>query len=370
MNPLPPARFHWFLPTGGDGRRLDGAVHGLGIGGPTDGAHGGSTAGARPASLAYLSQLAHAADTLGYDSVLTPTGAHCEDAWITTAALIAQTTRLKFLVAFRPGLIEPALAAHMAATFQRLSAGRLLLNVVIGSGDAEQAGYGDPLGHDDRYVRAGEFLDVVRRSWSGQTFSHHGVFYDIADGLLREPPGPIPTVYLGGSSEPAIDLAARHADVYLTWGEPPPLVAEKIERVRERSAGKPIRFGIRLHVIARDSSEQAWRDADGLIAGLSDETIAAGQQRLRSLESVGQRRMLDLHGGRRDQLVVGPNLWAGIGLVRGGAGTALVGSHAEVAERIQEYRELGIEEFILSGYPHLEEAYAFAEGVRPLVNSS
>jgi alkanesulfonate monooxygenase len=164
-----------------------------------------------------------------------------------------------------------------------------------------------------------------------------------------------------------MDLAARHADVYLTWGEPPSLVAEKIERVRERCPGLRIRFGIRLHVITRDSSEQAWRDADALIAGLSDDAIAVGQARLRTLESVGQGRMLDLHGGRRDRLVVAPNLWAGIGLVRGGAGTALVGSHEEVAERIQDYRELGIEEFILSGYPHLEEAYAFAEGVRPLI---
>lgn len=364
---LPAATFHWFLPTGGDGRRLGGSVHGLGIGGsgPVE-----RDAGERPASLAYLSQLARAADSLGYEAVLTPTGAHCEDSWIATAALIAETTRLKFLVAFRPGLVEPALAAHMAATFQRLSAGRLLLNVVIGSSTAEQAGYGDALEHDERYERAGEFMDVVRRAWSGAEFDHHGAFYDVSGGRLREPPDPVPDVYLGGSSEPALDLAARHADVYLTWGEPPALVAEKIARVRERCGRKPIRFGIRLHVITRDTSAQAWRDADALIAGLSDDVIAAGQQRLRALESVGQRRMLDLHGGDRHRLVVSPNLWAGIGLVRGGAGTALVGSHAEVAERIEEYRELGIEEFILSGYPHLEEAYAFAEGVRPLVGRS
>ena len=128
-----------------------------------------------------------------------------------------------------------------------------------------------------------------------------------------------------------------------------------------------MRFGLRIHVITRDTEQQAWADADRLIAGLDDATVATRQQGLRALESVGQQRMNALHGGSRDDLVIGPNLWAGIGLVRGGAGTALVGSHEQVAERISDYRAAGIEEFILSGYPHLEEAYAFAEGVRPLL---
>lgn len=371
MSPL----FHWFLPTGGDGRRLGGSVHGLDIGaehkpGAAATAPGNGTTGdARAASLDYLTQLARAADSLGYEGVLTPTGAHCEDAWIVTAALIAHTQRLKFLVAFRPGLIEPALAAQMAATFQRLSGGRLLLNLVAGSSDAEQRGYGDPLTHDERYRRAEEFIGVVRESWSGRRFDHHGEYYHLADAQLRQPPVPVPRVYLGGSSEPALALAGRHADTYLTWGEPVDLVAEKVDRVREFAAtqGRTPRFGLRIHVISRDTSGQAWHDADALIAGLDDAAIAAGQRRLRRLESVGQRRMLDLHGGSRDRLVVAPNLWAGIGLVRGGAGTALVGSHDEVAERIAEYRAIGIEEFILSGYPHLEEAYRFAEDVRPLL---
>ncbi|MCW2522034.1 MAG: ssuD2 [Frankiales bacterium] len=359
--------FHWFLPTGGDGRRLGGSVHGVGIGAPN--AAAGRGAGERAPSLGYLSQLARAADQLGYEGVLTPTGAHCEDAWVVTAALIAQTTRLKFLVAFRPGLMAPALAAHMAGTFQRLSAGRLLLNVVAGSSDAEQRSFGDSLTHDARYARAGEFLQVVRRSWAGQEFDHHGPHYDLERSLLREPPDPVPEVYLGGSSEPALDLAARQADVYLTWGEPPALVAEKVAQVRERAdaLGRAVRFGLRIHVISRDTAELAWQQADALIAGLSDAEIAAGQRRLRTLESVGQNRMLDLHGGSRDHLVVAPNLWAGIGLVRGGAGTALVGSHEQVAERIADYQGVGIDEFILSGYPHLEEAYNFAEGVRPLL---
>jgi alkanesulfonate monooxygenase len=363
-------KFHWFLPTGGDARRLSSSVHGAGIGGvstpPAD------SGGTRPATLAYLTQLAQAADALGYDGVLTPTGAHCEDAWIVTAALIAATRRLRFLVAFRPGLVSPVLAAQTAATFQRLSGGRLLLNVVTGGSDAEQRGYGDVLDHDQRYERAEEFLDVVRDAWSGQDFDYVGRYYEIRGGHLRQPPEQAPRIYFGGSSDPALDVAAKHADTYLTWGEPVAQVAEKVERVRERAAklDRDIRFGLRIHVLSRDTSEQAWADAERLIAGLDDETVAAGQRRLRTLESEGQRRMLALHGGDRTKLVVAPNLWAGIGLVRGGAGTALVGSHEEVAERITEYREAGIEEFVLSGYPHLEEAYTFAECVRPLVGAA
>ena len=358
-------RFHWFLPTGGDSRTLATGAHGTGIGAA------GRSAGVagRPATLAYLTTLARAVDDLGYDAVLTPTGAHCADAWITTAALIGATRRVKFLVAFRPGLVEPALAAHMAATFQQLSAGRVLLNVVTGSSAAEQRAYGDHADHDARYARAAEFLGIVQRLWTGERFDHRGAYYALEQAELREPPTPTPDVYLGGSSDAALPVAADHADSYLTWGEPPALVAEKVDRVRDLAAarGRTLRFGLRVHVVARDTEAEAWADAERLIAGLDDATIAAGQARLRSLESVGQRRMLDLHGGSRDGLVVAPNLWAGIGLVRGGAGTALVGSHAQVADRIEEYRAVGIEEFILSGYPHLEEAYAFAEGVRPLL---
>ncbi len=162
-------------------------------------------------------------------------------------------------------------------------------------------------------------------------------------------------------------MAARFSDVYLTWGEPPEQVAEKIDWIRKLAAdaGRTVRFGIRLHVITRDTADQAWAEARRLLDGFAPEAIRAVQEGLARSESEGQRRMLALHGGSTDGLEVAPNLWAGIGLVRGGAGTALVGSHAEVAERIVEYQQLGIEEFVLSGHPHVEEAYWFGEGVLP-----
>jgi alkanesulfonate monooxygenase len=361
-------RFHWFLPTGGDDSHLDQSSHGVGISdyrSDTTRAETVASATHRPATLDYLTQVARAADTLGYESVLTPTGGHCQDAWLVTAALIAQTRRLKFMVALRPGLIAPALSAQMIATFQQLSGGRLLLNVVAGGSTAEQRGYGDFADKDERYQRAEEFIEVLRTALTGQTYSHQGKHFHIQEGRLNDVPALVPDVYLGGSSDAAIEVTARQADVFLTWGEPPDLVVPKLAAVRAAAQreGRTVRFGMRLHVITRESAGQAWSNAESLIAGLDDATIAARQRSLSTLESVGQQRMLGLHGGDRSRLLVSPNLWAGIGLVRGGAGTALVGSHTEVADRIAEYHDLGIDEFILSGYPHLEEAYRFAEGV-------
>ncbi|WP_086560408.1 LLM class flavin-dependent oxidoreductase [Streptomyces africanus] len=350
--------FHWFLPTTGDSRHVVGGGQG------TPATASGRD---RPPTVAYLSQIARAAEEVGFTGALTPTGAWCEDAWLTTAMVSQNTERLKFLVAFRPGLISPTLAAQMASTFQRQTGGRLLLNVVTGGDNQEQRAFGDFLDKDSRYHRTGEFLHVVRELWQGGNVDLNGEHLRVRDAKLARVPDPVPQVYFGGSSPIAGEIAARHADVYLTWGEPPAQVAEKIAWIRALATGegRTLRFGIRLHVITRDTAEQAWAEANRLLDGFDPETVASVQAGLGRSESEGQRRMLALHGGRRDRLEIHPNLWAGIGLVRGGAGTALVGSHDEVAERIKEYHALGIDEFILSGYPHLEEAYWFGEGVLP-----
>lgn len=350
--------FHWFLPTSGDSRHVVGGGHGAPL---------TATGGDRPPSVGYLTQIARAAEDLGFTGALTPTGAWCEDAWLTTAMVSRHTERLKFLVAFRPGFVSPTLAAQMASTFQRQSGGRLLLNVVTGGESHEQRAYGDFLDKDARYARTDEFLQVVRRLWDGTTVNLTGRHIQVEEARLARTPEPRPEIYFGGSSPAAGAVAARHADVYLTWGEPPAAVAGKIAWIRDlaQRQGRTVRFGIRLHVITRDTAEQAWAEARRLLDGFDAETVAAVQAGLARSESEGQKRMLALHGGGRDGLLLYPNLWAGIGLVRGGAGTALVGSHSEVAERIAEYHRLGIDEFVLSGYPHLEEAYWFGENVLP-----
>ncbi|WNV91237.1 LLM class flavin-dependent oxidoreductase [Umezawaea sp. Da 62-37] len=353
---------HWFLPTSGDGRTI------------VERFHANRTQGApaqRDPDIDYLAQIARAAEANGFVGVLTPTGTWCEDAWLTTAALIAETKKLKFLVAFRPGVISPTLAAQMASTYQRISKGRLLLNVVTGGDAIEQQRFGDWHDHDQRYARTDEFLHVVRNAWTGQPFDFSGEHYRVAGATVLAAPNPTPQIYFGGSSDAALPVAARHADVYLTWGEPPEAVAEKIGRVRAlaEAQGRKIRFGIRLHTISRDTSAEAWLEAAKLLDALDPEQVRKAQSQLGASQSVGQQRMVALHGGDLSGGVRGleihPGLWAGIGLVRGGAGTALVGSHGEVADLIEEYHSLGVEEFVLSGYPHLEEAYWFGEGVRP-----
>jgi alkanesulfonate monooxygenase len=353
---------HWFLPTNGDSRSDLSLGNAVGI----RGSRAGEGSADRAPDVGYIGQIARSAEQLGFDAALTPTSSWCEDAWLMTAALTQVTERFRFLVAFRPGLTSPTLAAQMAATFQRVSGGRLLLNVVTGGDDSEQRRFGDHLGKEARYARAAEFLAIVRALWEGEPVDFTGEHYQIADAQIV--PAPVwPDLYFGGSSDAAIEVAAAQADVYLTWGEPPAAVAEKISRVQARAAelGRELRFGIRLHVIARETSAEAWAEAARLLAGLDPEQIARSQAVQRNSQSEGQRRMTALHNGRKDSLEVSPNLWAGVGLVRGGAGTALVGSHHEVCDRIAEYHELGIKEFVLSGYPHLEEAYRVGEGVIP-----
>ena len=350
-------KFHWFLPTnGGDSRQVVGGGHGV-----------ETTAAQRPADVPYLGQVARSAEQLGFEAALTPTGAWCEDAWVTTAMLSQVSDRLKFLVAFRPGLMAPFLGAQMAGTFANLSGGRLAVNVVVGGEDHEQRMFGDFSTKEERYESAGEFLHIVRALWAGETVTFNGKHHSVDNATLNQVPTETPQVYFGGSSPIAGEIAAKYSDVYLTWGEPPAAVKEKIEWIKglAEKEGRELKFGIRLHSIARDTSEEAWAVANRLLRGISEEQIAKIQAGLARSASVGQQRMLELNKGSKDHLEVHPNLWAGIGLVRGGAGTAMVGSHSEIADLVEQYREVGITEFVMSGYPHLEEAYHFGEGVLP-----
>jgi alkanesulfonate monooxygenase len=275
--------------------------------------------------------------------------------------------------------MTPTVAARMTATFDRLSGGRLLIIVVTGGDPKEAAAEGVFLSHDERYEVTGEFLHVWRQVLQGETCSFQGKHLKVEEARVYYPATqhPHPPLYLGGSSPAAMDIAAEHVDVYLTWGEPPAQVAEKIAQVRKLAAakGRTVRFGIRLHVIVRETSEEAWRTADDLIRYIEKDTVARAQSGLAKFDSEGQKRMASLvqdaaQGaslGAAHPLEISPNLWAGIGLVRSGAGTALVGDPHTVAQRMLEYADLGIESFILSGYPHLEEAYRVGELLFPLL---
>lgn len=343
----------WFLPTSGDTRYL-----------------GTSDFGRAPTN-AYMRQIAVTAEHLGYDGLLIPTGSSCLDPWVTAASLAPITQRIKLLVALRTSLGAPVSTARQAATLDQALGGRLLLNVVPGGDAAELAADGIFLDHDARYAHADEFLTIWRRLLSGETVDFAGEHFKVEQARNYFPPvqKPYPPLYFGGSSNAAHELVASQLDAYLTWGEPPHAVAEKFADVRARAArhGRQVKLGVRLHVIVRETNEEAWADAERLISKLTDEDIAKSQASFARMDSVGQARMAALHGGRRDKLEVAPNLWAGVGLVRGGAGTALVGDAATVAERLQEYVDLGADTFVLSGYPHLEESIRFAELVFPLL---
>ncbi len=346
----------WFLPTHGDGRYIGSAEFG------------------RAADLAYLKQVAIAADALGYGGVLIPTGKSCEDAWLVAAALAPMTTKLRFLVAVRPGLQPPTLAARMTATLDRLSDGRALINVVAGGDPVENKGDGIYLSPRDRYAMTREFLTIYRRLLRGERVTLTGTHFRVEGAEVMYAPVQKdgPPLYFGGSSAEAVEVAGDLIDSYLSWGEPPEAVAEKFAAVRARAAaaGRTLSYGVRLHVIVRETEQEAWAEADRLISRLDDTTIAAARDILTRLDSAGQQRMSALHGFSRDKLRIGPHLWAGVGLARGGAGTALVGNPAQVAQALREYVAVGADRFILSGYPHLEEAYRFAELVMPLLDGA
>lgn len=351
-NTAKPLDLFWFIPVSGDGRYL------------------GTSQGHRPADFQYLREIAQAVDRLGYTGVLIPTGKNCDDPWITAAALAAHTTRLKFLAALRPGVASPTYFARQAAAIDRLSGGRFLVNIVAGGNGKELAGDGIHLSHDERYEHADEFLNVFSRLLSGEKVSFKGKHIHVEDAELGFPTVAKPRlpIWFGGSSDPAIEVAANHVDTYLTWGEPLDAVDEKLNAVRQRAKarGREVKFGLRIHLIVRETEEKAWEAANDLIRHLPDEAIAAAQDKFaHESDSIGQKRMSALHGGDRSKLEIAPNLWAGVGLVRGGAGTALVGDAKTVAKRLREYQALGIETVIASGYPHLEEAYHVAELLFP-----
>jgi len=340
---------YWFIPSGGDGRIL---------GQPT-----------RPPHFSYLSQVAQAADVLGFDGVLLPTGGTSEDTIVVASALSSLTRQLRFLVALRPSLISPVLAARLTASVDRVTGGRVNLNIVSGSSPQELEGVS--LSPTERYELTGEWLGVFRALLRGESVTHEGKHLHLSESRSPLPPvqRPYPPIFFGGSSDAALKVAAEHIDVYLSWGERPADVAEKFKRLREEAhkQGRRVRFGLRAHIIVRPTEEEAWAAADDLIADVSDEQIAQAHQAFLASASEGQRRQSALNGGTRESLKIGQNLWAGVGLLRGGAGTAFVGSPENVAAALREYQEIGVETFVLSGYPHLEEAYRVAELLFPVL---
>lgn len=333
-----PIDFHWQLATEGDARgRIDAD--------PT-------------AAPAHWIGVAQAAEHAGFQALLVPSGVQRPDAWLVATTLARHTERLRFIVGLRPGFVLPAAAAQSVQTLQELSGHRLMLTVLTGD-IADHHAYGDAVNHDDRFDRASEFLRLLRLLCRGRPpaggLHHQGTHYRVECGGLLRPLREAPLLCIGGSSPAGERVAAEHADLHLHWAEPLEAVAERARRLQAlaATAGRPLRLGLRLHVIAQEREADAWRQAGAALheAGL--------EARARALE-------------------IAPNLWAGYGALRGRPGTAaaparggaaLVGSYAQVAERLAEYQAAGIDSFLLSGEAGLEDALRFGEELLPLARS-
>lgn len=370
--------FHWRLPTHGEpsSHRAREPFRGDWFPGNDNlrkaGLSGGGADGFN--YIDYLAEIARAAEISGFQGGLIPSFPMTDEPWAVSAFLARETRTFRFMIAFQPGFLNPVTAARMTASLQRATNGRALFNVITGGGGPSQLWWGDSVGHDDRYTRTTEFLDVLRGVWNGGPFSYQGKFYRIENGGLPDPLSreDFPEIYFSGSSDAALVSASKHADYYLTWLEPFASIREKFARVKERTdaLGRKIKCAIRVDIVARATEEEAWEEVRRGFESVDSAALARFKRMAEASESVGAKRQGELRpstlNSYRD-LIIEPNVWSGFGLLRGGQTMGLVGSYQQVAERLDELVRIGADAFILASTPHLEEAYRVGEEVLPLV---
>ena len=356
----PQPRFDWFIPIDGDGFHI------------------GTLLAERAPTITHLRAVAEAAEERGFYSLLIPTRfvnglfeetAPLAETWTMATALITLTQKVRFLVAVRPGFISLGLFAKMAATLDQLSGGRLDINVVPGGiqGDFERLGVESD--HSARYSLAEEFIASCRQLWqTDKPVMFQGMHVQLNGAICS--PGPVnegPKFYLGGASDRALALAGRQSDVYLSWIEPVEKMAQHLQKARAQfeAAGRRACFGLRIHLVVRNTEVEAWRAADDL---LSQAHLSVRRQRqavFAGTPMVGQQTQAQQAANHR----VGTRLWNGISTVRVNCGTAIVGTPNQVAEELLAYWRLGMDEFILSGFPHVEECHRVASDLLPIIKS-
>lgn len=326
-------------------------------------------------TLDYLTEVTKAAEDAGFTNILVPVGTHCIDAWATAAAISTRTRKIKFLVAFRPGVVGPVVSTQQANSLDFLTGGRVSINIVTGSTLVDQKRYGDNLSHTERYERTGEFLNVVRKIWKTDgTVDFRGKYYNI-EGASVYPPRvtkPNPTVYLAGSSEAGKRVAWEYGDVHMMYAAEPEVIASDIEEGRQESLNynrdRPLEYGIRFLVCVRESKGEARRVAEAMIdKSAIDNTGTWADMKLRT-ESVGQKRINEM--ASRGNLWLTDTIWMGVNQVRAGAGTMFVGTPEMVADTIRQYYQAGVTHFIMNGWPHREEAEIFGREVMPLLRDT
>lgn len=344
--------FGWFLPTSGDTTCY------------------GDSACFIPPSAELFDRVIAAAEAAGFEYFLVPVATACWEAWISAAMAVAKTQRIKALVAARPGYISPVQLARMAATFDRLSNGRLAINLIAGQSEVETAAEGIRLAKQDRYALMDEDVSIMKALWTARgPVDFNGRFHTLNGARIAPPPcqQPHPRFYLGGGSADAWEVSARHSDIHLFWGDTPERIAANMATLRAMAArhgrAEQIGFGMRLQILCRATEAEAWDAAHELVRDVT----AAQTRHIRThyASSVANQRVQQL--AREHGELIGPHLWTGVTRVRPGAGIVVVGDPAQCAATLQQFIDLGCTSFCLSGYLHDAEATRFAHWVRPLL---
>lgn len=355
MNNKLPLSMGWFCPTIGDTTAF---------GDPTQ---------SIAQSLEHFEKVTRAAEDAGFEYMLIPVSAVCWDAWVVASYLASRTAKMKMLVALKPGHVHPVTQAKMIATFDQLSKGRIYLNLIAGVSEKDAYAEGQLVAKEDRYDQLLEEVDLMKRLWTEQNVEHEGKYFQVhGPSIIPQTfQQPHPPFFLGGGSEQAAEISAKHSSTHLFWGDYPERIAEQIKEMRQRAAkyGREdeISFAMRLQIICRETEEEAWAAADALIAGAENSNLAAQVKMAAQSSSVASQRAAELSRtvGRK----MTPHLWTGITEVRPGAGVAVVGNPQQVAAQLLEFVDAGCSGFCLSGYPHDDEAERFGRLVMPLLRS-
>ena len=342
--------FGWFIPTTGDG---------VGF---------GTREGRIPAGMNLFMDVAEAAENAGFEYALVPVEVNCWEAWISCSMVAARTEKLKLLVAARPGYIVPTMMAKMVTTFDQLTGGRVYVNLIAGPGGAQQAMDGITFDHDQRYAVMDETVEIMKRVWTEtDPVDYTGEHFELQGAVIKPKPyqQPHPPFYIGGESAAGREVGAKHANVYLLWGDTMENTGRKIQEIREIAStygrADELRFGMRLQIVVREDEDDAWAAAHAMIANATDEARAHRERMWEQSES--NDHMWELT--KVEDFRIEPHLWSGLSTVRPGAGVAVVGNPEQVAATLEQFIELGCTEFCLSGSPHAREAERFGELVMP-----
>ncbi len=310
------------------------------------------------------------ADRMGYRNILCPSSYQVGQDTLTFASAVAPlTSNINILAAIRCGEVHPPMLGRAIATLDHILKGRLTINIISSNLP------GTDLSSAERYQRSREVIEILKQGWTQDHIDFKGEFYNIQlDNTApvktyQQNGGPL--LYFGGYSPPAVDLCAEHCDVYLMWPETEGRLQELMKNMSEKAAryGRKVDFGLRVHVIVRETEEEVRAAADRLMTYVEDEKGKEIRERALDAKSYGVSRQSEIRAMSKDDGFVEPHLWTGIGRARSGCGAAIVGNPDQVVQKIKRYMDMGIRAFIFSGYPHADECKLFAKYVLPQIKT-